>query len=401
MLLRVAMRNVLRSPRRTFVILATIASGVLFLGLFHAFNAGLLHSVKENTIHARYGHGQINTAGYLTRVYERPWEHWIADPEPLRRDLAGAGIAGTLFPRVTFAALLTNEKTNIAAVGQGIDAEAEAKFFTLLHVEEGKVLEDEETGVLLGAGVARSLGRKVGDRVTVLTNTLEGSLNGVDLTVTGIFHTGSPELDDSLFRMQLKTAQSLLGTEKVETVAVGLADERDWPRVEALVARDFPALEATPFNVVDKVNYQQFVDWLKSQFGVIELIVLTLVLLGILNNVSTGVLERKQEIGCLKANGDAASDVLGMIALEALLLGLAGTLLGASLVTLVVHGIFRNGFTMPPTPGLTRESHMVLEIGAAKLAETCVAPIFVAVAAALLAGLRVARMPIAEALRAS
>jgi putative ABC transport system permease protein len=399
--LHAALRNVLRSPRRSIVIVLTIAWGVFFLGVFHAFNTGLLNSVKENTIHARYGHGQINTAGYLANVYERPWEHWIDDYQPLRRELAQAGIAGEVFPRVTFAALLTNDKTNLAAVGQGIDAAAEAKFFNLLNVEEGKTLEGEEKGVLLGAGLAKSLGRKVGDPVTVLTNTLEGSLNGVDLTVTGIFHTGSPDLDESLFRMQLTTAQSLLATDKVETVSIGLANERDWPRVADVVKRDFPALEATPFNVVDKVNYQQFVDWLKSQFGVIEIIVLTLVLLGILNNVATGVLERKQEIGCLKANGDTTLDVLGMITFESLLLGIAGTLLGAALVVFLVHGALRNGFTMPPTPGLTRPSHMVLAIQPAKLLETCVAPLVVTLLAAVMAGMRVARMPIAEALRAS
>ena len=152
---------------------------------------------------------------------------------------------------------------------------------------------------------------------------------------------------------------------------------------------------------MDKVNYQQSVEWLRAQFAVIEVIILALVLLGILNNVSTGVLERKQEIGCLKANGDAPSDVLGMITLEALLVGIAGTLLGVALMFLVINGALRGGFMLPPVPGLTIDSHVVLEIHGAKLIETCAAPLLVTLLAAVLAGLRVARMPIAEALRAT
>jgi putative ABC transport system permease protein len=313
-----------------------------------------------------------------------------------------SGAVAQVFPRITFGAIVTNgaNTTTISAVGQGVDGVAESSFFTLLNVEQGAPLGSEEKGALVGVGLARSLGLKIGDRLTVLTNTLEGSLNGVDLTVTGIFHNGSPELDDTLFRMQLGQAQQLLQTDKVETVSVGLVDERAWPRVEAVVARDFPALEAAPFNVVDHVNYQQFVDWLKSQFGVIEIIILTIVLFGILNNVSTGVLERKQEIGCLKANGDTAADVLGMVALEALVLGVIGAAVGALLVVVLVYAL-RAGFDMPPTPGLTRPSHMVLAIEPAKLLETCVTPVVVAVVAAVLAGLRVARMPIAEALRSA
>jgi putative ABC transport system permease protein len=402
MLPRVALRNVLRAPRRTLAILATMVFGVFFLGTFHAFNTGLLDGVKNNTIHARYGHGQIDTAGYREHIYERPWEHWIADYPKLHDALMASGAVRQVFPRVTFGAIVTNgaNTTTISAVGQGVDGAAESSFFTLLNVEQGRPLGDEPKGALVGVGLARSLGLKIGDRLTVLTNTVDGRLNGVDLTVTGIFHNGSPELDDSLFRMQLGQAQALLETDKVETVAVGLADEHDWPRVEALVARDFPALESAPFNVVDHVNYQQFVDWLKSQFGVIEIIILMIVLFGILNNVSTGVLERKQEFGCLKANGETAGDVLGMVAFEALILGVAGAAIGALLVLALVHGL-RAGFDMPPTPGLTRPSHMVLSIDPSLLLQTCVAPVVVAVLAAVLAGLRVARMPIADALRST
>jgi hypothetical protein len=42
LLFRVALRNVLRSPRRMLVIVATTPWGVLFLGVFDAFNANLL-----------------------------------------------------------------------------------------------------------------------------------------------------------------------------------------------------------------------------------------------------------------------------------------------------------------------------------------------------------------------
>ncbi|HEY2510819.1 MAG TPA: FtsX-like permease family protein [Polyangiaceae bacterium] len=401
MLFRAAFRNVLRSPRRTLTVLTVMTFGVVFLGLFRGFNGGLLDTVKDSAIHARYGHGQIDEKGYLERVYEKPWDHWIRDYAPLEKALAASGVPLQLFPRVTFAAMLTNEKTNIAAVGQGVNGAAEAGFFRLLHVDQGKTLEGEENGVLLGSGLAKALDRKVGDRVTVLTNTLQGSLNGVDLTVTGIFTTGAADLDEGLFRMQLATAQSLLETDRVEAVSVGLAHEGDWPKVADLVARDFPALEATPFNVIDKVNYQQFVDWLKSQFGAVQFVVLLIVLLAIFNNVSTGILERKQEIGCLKANGEAASDVLGLVTLEAAILAVSGAVLGAVILIAIIHGALRHGFTMPPTPGVTRATQMVLNLPPRALFEVCVGPAAVAVIAAILAGLRVARMPIAEALRAS
>ena len=90
---------------------------------------------------------------------------------------------------------------------------------------------------------------------------------------------------------------------------MGLANQGDWPRVAAIV----PRLPRAGGDAVQRRGQghelQQSVEWLRAQFAVIEVIILALVLLGILNNVSTGVLDSEHEIGCLKANGDAPSDV--------------------------------------------------------------------------------------------
>ncbi len=41
--------------------------------------------------------------------------------------------------------------------------------------------------IILGKGLAESIDAKVGDTVTLLTQTVNGQLNGADLTVAGIF----------------------------------------------------------------------------------------------------------------------------------------------------------------------------------------------------------------------
>ncbi|MFN8370434.1 MAG: hypothetical protein U0T83_07395 [Bacteriovoracaceae bacterium] len=36
-----------------------------------------MNQYRKNTIHARYGHGQLNLKEYRKQIYEKPWEHWI------------------------------------------------------------------------------------------------------------------------------------------------------------------------------------------------------------------------------------------------------------------------------------------------------------------------------------
>ena len=79
----------------------------------------------------------------------------------------------------------------------------------------------------------------------------------------------------------------------------------------------------------DRLRHPGFAeDWLNAQFGVIQIIIVTIVVLGIFNTVSTGVLERKQEIGTLRANGESRYDVMRLLCLEGLALGVLGAALG-------------------------------------------------------------------------
>jgi putative ABC transport system permease protein len=399
MLIQLAFRNLLRNPRRTATALLTVGLGTASIFIFQGYNTGIMDQYRENTIHSRYGNGQINTAGYRDQVYEKPWQHWINDPEALQSKVEAIPGVIHAFPRVEFFALLTDGKVTISGRGQGVDTLKEADFFNAMNVEQGKMLTDEPDGIMLGLGLAKSLNAHPGDRITVLANTINGSMNGLDLHVAGIFHTGVRIFDETSFRIPLKQAQTLLDTTQIESLAVGLKNLDDWDKVATLVHNDYPGLEAVPFAILDLVYYQHSVDWLESQFFVIRAIILTIVLLGIFNTISTGILERKQEIGNLRANGESVGEVMQLLAWEGAATGIVGSVIGLVLALFLIFVVLRHGIMMPPAPGLTRTFlvHMVarprMAISAFALGTMTV------VIATVLAGIRVARMSLGDALR--
>ncbi len=399
MLLLAAFRNLNRNIRRSLAIAATIAVGSSALMLFKAFNTGIMNQYKANSIHAFYGNGQVNTRGYRDRVFEHPWEHWIADPPAVMAGLRGIPGVSQVFPRLTFFSLLSNGRTTVSGKGMGVDGPAEAAFFTTMNVVQGKMLEAEGDGILMGEGLARSLDLSVGSRVTVLARTVTGSLRSSAFSVTGIFHSGMKDVDDMFFRVQLPRAQKLLGTTAVEFISLGLERNEQWESVARLIIGEFPSLEATPFAVLDKVYYQNSVDWLQAQFGVIQIIILCIVVLGIFNSVSTGILARAEEIGNLRANGESAVDVLLLLVLEVLFLGIIGSAVGVLAGVLIAKGILGNGILMPPAPGITRQFRVRFELQPSHAGITGLMGIGCALVASVLAGIKVARMPIAKALR--
>lgn len=405
MMFYLAIRNLARNPRRTWAILLTVAAGSASIVLFKGFNYGILSEYKHGTIHSRFGHGQINTAGYRDMVLEKPWEKWIENYPTVAQKLKEDPRVKHVFPRVEFFSMLTNGRITVSGIGQGVDGVEESKFFTTLNVEQGETLTEQEDGILLGLGLARALNVKPGDRVTVLVNTIHGSMNAGDFTVSGIFHTGSKHFDDRVFRIQLPQAHTLLDTDRVESIALGLTSDQDWPHIEKLVGSiaglEKNGLEATSFDILDKVYYKNSVDWLEQQFAIIQLIILSIVILGIFNTVSSAVLERRPEIGNLRANGESPGAVIRLLTIEGFTAGILGAFLGIVIAVVLRETVFRSGLIMPPAPGLTRQFLIQIQLIPTVAIMAFGMNAFTTVVGTWLAARRVAKMPIADALRST
>jgi putative ABC transport system permease protein len=399
-LLRIALRNLQRNPRRTLAVLFTVAMGVGSLFIFHGFNTGIMNQYRDNTVHARYGHGQINTRGYRDQAQAEPWLNWITNYPELEPELLAIPGVEQVFPRIEFSALLRKGEVTVSGRGQGINGREEATFFNTMNVEQGVMLADQSDGILLGRGLARTLSVKPGDQVTVVGNTVGGIMNAMDFEVVGIFHTGAADFDNVVFRIPIAQALALLDTDRVESVALGLRSMEVWDSVAQAVEARYPGLEAVSFATLDKIYYQHSVDWLQSRFGVIQVIIILIVVLGIFNTVSSGILERKQEIGNLRANGESSLDIVVLLGLEGASLGVLGSLIGCALTLAIDATVLRDGILMPPAPGLTRQFHVLIELQAQMALKTCVMGIAATVLGTLVAGWKVSKMPIGDALRA-
>ncbi len=396
---QIAIRNLLRNVRRTSAVLLTVAMGVGSLFIFHGFNTGIMNQYRDNTVHARYGHGQVTTRGYRDRAHAEPWQNWITGWQEVCRDLKTIPGVEQVFPRVQFPALLRKGDVSVSGSGQGVDGREESTFFNTLNVERGVLLSSQDNGILLGAGLARTLDVGPGDTLEVVGNTVTGDMNIIELDVVGVFHTGAADFDNTVFRVPLTQALKLLDTDRVESIALGLESIDYWNAVAASIESKYPRFEAVSFATLDKIYYQHSVDWLQAQFGVIQVIIIVIVLLGIFNTVSTSVLERKPEIGYLRANGESSTEILVLLTSEGLSLGILGALIGCALAILLDSTLLHEGILMPPAPGITRQFHVLIELQPEMAIKTSLLGIAATLLATFVAGWKVARMPIGNALR--
>ncbi len=402
-MLKLALRNLTRHGMRTALTLGAIASGVAALILGGGFVVDLLDQLAESSIHSRSGHVQVARRGYFEGGSSKPQEYLLKDPAAVVADVAREPGVVDVMGRLSFFGLLNNGRADLPVIGNGIEPDKERRLGTSLTIVAGRHLAAGDAfGVVVGRGVAHALKLEPGDRVTLLANTVDGAMNSLDAQVVGVFQTISKEYDARGVLLTLGAAQDLVGTRAINALVVHLDHTARTDAFAAALAKRLPAsgFDIRSWQELDDF-YAKTVDFYYRQFGALLLIILLMVLLGVANSVNMTAFERLSEFGTMRALGNRSRQVFLLVVTENVLLGIAGALLGVALGLALAAIVSRIGIDMPPPPGadIGFVARIAVDAGVVALAATVglVAPVL----ASLWPALRVARVPVVEALRSA
>jgi putative ABC transport system permease protein len=405
-----ALRNLARNRRRTAISLAVVATGTAALLLTAGFVAFTFEGLGEAMIHGGLGHLEIArqsaTAGH-TATLERSAAEGLDDWEAVQKQVEALPGVLAAAPTLHVAGMASVPSGRSAAfLGVAGDPDRERRMGFSVKLRQGEPIADVapregEDGVLVAQGLAQTLGVGPGSRMTLLAVDPEGMLNALDVTVTGVISTGVQELDTRYLKLHLRSAQRLLATTEASNLLVTLdATSRTGEtlaRVRSLLAGHEPPLAVVPWTERAPF-YAQVRALYRGIFAFLGSIVFALVVLATSNTLAMAVMERVREFGTLRALGTSNGQVAGLVALEALWLGLIGgligDLLGASLI-LALNGL---NISMPPPPGAVDP----IDLRVFFVPEAFLGTIFLMLVVLTLAAvgpmLRVSRLRIVEAL---
>lgn len=402
MLFRLAVRNVIRQKIRSSVTLTAIVLGVAGLILAGGFVKDIFFQLGEAVIHSQTGHIQVFKKGFLERGTRYPERFLLDDANGVAASLRSLPDVTEVSARLNFSGLLNNGKRDLAIIGEGIEAEKEARLGTYLKLLSGRQLvADDSFGILLGQGVASTLGLTPGDTVTLLMSSAEGALNTLDFEVVGIFQSFSKDFDARAVRIPLKAVQELMMTEGANVLVVSLANTEATDNSVAFVRSALtPGVQALAWHELSDF-FGKAVQMYERQFGVLQVIILFMVLLSVANTVNMNVFERQSEFGTLQALGNTHADIFRLIVLENVVLGIVGAFAGVAVGLLLGKLISAVGIPMPAPPNSNQGYTALIRPDTA----ICVVAFGVGFAAtafaSILPALRVSRTPVVEALRQS
>jgi putative ABC transport system permease protein len=237
----------------------------------------------------------------------------------------------------------TGEDTGLVLAGTWLDQSQ--RLAPWWQIEGAWVTDREDRSVCL-------LGRQVATRLMLRTgSTLEVRYAGrrALLRVAGIVTTGSSE-DDHVF-VNLPVAQELAGLAgKVSVVQMSVAGTPEQvERFAAQFSAALPGLEVRPLRQIAQAEGQLLARLHALLFWSVGLI-LVLTSLCLLATMAALAVERRADVGLMKALGGQVNRVIGLFLAEAGILGAAGGVIGAVLGTALSAWIGRRVFGAVITP---------------------------------------------------
>ena len=334
---RYAARSLWRNKRRTALTIGTVLLSVAVSIVANRYSTAVLGIWEAGAIDHGAGHAQFHMRGY----YENPdvisEKLTIPDDHNVFGALASDPDVAAVSRRLIFEGIISSGRKTVYFLGRAVDPINELLVAPgIFHVgaDEGSFVDAASpNGVAIGKGLADTLGVKIGDEATLMTHTLTGAVNGVDVKIIGIVNPPLPALSKRLIYMHIDQGQkSIKIPGRVSELAVRL---KPGINVERWVEGRRAAAEASGLDLrgwwqVDPMIKEVARIW-ESVVGVISILLFISAAISVLNIVFMLVMERTVEIGTLMAIGARPRDIRTLFTLEAVLIGLIGGALGSLL----------------------------------------------------------------------
>lgn len=366
MVVLIALKNLSRQKRRTFLLGGAIAFGVFIVTVLNGFAGSFVTNVSENFSHILAGHIFVEGAEKSGAGVEY---RRISDESPLLEAMREIDMPATVLTRRTqVQGELTFQGVSVRQTVVGIDWQSEKYFSERLILLDGEFNDmihandrGERDGIILTEEIARKLRVEIGDRLTVRLRTIYRQRNVGEFVVRGIsfdpriFGQLSAFADLSYINDLVQLGQSeyqILGifVENMETadelasryyqalserVSVFERHDEEQERNPVLALFDqadeqtWDGVRYALYTINDVISeVDQIVRLLNGGALVILLVLIVIIMVGVTNTFRMIVYERTKEIGTMRALGMQRPRVQRLFLVEALFLSLGGVLVG-------------------------------------------------------------------------
>ena len=270
---------------------------------------------------------------------------WRATAEQARA--AAPGMVLGAAPFASAQVLVARGEDMRGALLRGISPAEEASVTPLAAQLQGTTfakLKPGEWNIVLGIELARSLGVREGDKITVVTPGGQVTPAGIvprlkQFTVAGTFEAGHYEYDSALALIHLDDAARLLRVEGATGVQLKLTDAQAARSVAAQLARALPANISVRDWTRTNRNWFDAVQLEKRLMFIILTLIVAVAAFNLVSTLVMTVTDKRADIAILRTLGASPRSIMGIFMIQGATSGIAGTAAGVALGLLVAFNI--------------------------------------------------------------
>jgi ABC-type lipoprotein release transport system permease subunit len=323
----IAYRDLGRHRRRSVFTFLAVALGLALLLTMHGLIGGMTADSLSNSIRLRTGHVQIRPASFQEDQLSLQAKDLLANPDQLVAQAKTLSEVKAAAPVLWSSVILNTIDQSAGLQLYGIDTTSALYNPIRSSIVTGAWLApDDRDGILIGRGLADSLGVGEGQKVNLTLVNSDGKPDEGTFTIRGLFSTGIPSYDQSAVFMPLDKARAFTGTSgQASLIMILLNSQDDATRVAA--ALQGPGISVLTWSDLNKV----FIDLMQtatSFYVILDIIIILIVAVVVVNTLLMSVFERVREMGILAALGMKGGQIRWMFLLEAATLGIFGIVVG-------------------------------------------------------------------------
>ena len=373
-------KGLLRDRSRSLfpVIIITITVAIVIFAI--GFMKGSMNSVFQSTAVIISGHEKVVTRAYKEESQMLPNDLALLNVDQIIRNLDKEYPDHFWSPRITFGGLLDMPDKNGETKDQGpvyalgIDLlKTGSRIIEIWELDKNLVngrLPKTFNEALIGQKLANKLNITVGDTATYIGTTMHNAFTTYNFTIVGTFDLRMGQADSQMMLVDISGARKALDMENAASEILGFTHSLFYDDDKAVSLRSnynenysdssdifSPVMMALRDSSQQMGDMVEFVDAFLMIIGTIFLIIVMVVLwnMGLMNG-----LRRYGEIGLRLAMGESKGVVYRSMIVEAVIIGLTGTMIGTGLGLSIVYYVQQNGIDYSEVVATMSTASMVM-----------------------------------------
>ncbi|HXH74645.1 MAG TPA: FtsX-like permease family protein [Bacteriovoracaceae bacterium] len=319
-LIKFSYRNLWRAPKRTMIMLMSLAlgSGFIIWDLNFA-NSGSREVMKE-FLSQYAGQYQVTHNDYYEGKNTKKIDNYktITDAQ-----ITDKKIIADSTQRVTAPIFVSGEKKTLGVLLTGLDVNKELKLSTVHKaVTVGRFLDPAGSKeIILGKRMAERINAKINDEVVVIGQALDGSVANDLMKVVGLLDFGGGDLEESLAFTQIDSARELMA------MVPDQYHQRVNFNMQTETVPSIPGVRVTYWmDILPEIGVS--VKFIDNFTWIVSIVIVLVISLGLSNTLMITFFEREKEFQSLNIIGAKTSWVTKSLMLEVFMMGTVSLILG-------------------------------------------------------------------------